>query len=84
MISNLCLKINQPIDNYEIAFTPTPGSNAGLYWSSSSSRFGSNEECFEKKGIDPNKINPLSRVDLIIDHSVMVDHFGDEEAYEKM
>ncbi len=27
-------------------------------------------------GGDPNKINPLSPVDLVIDHSVMVDHFG--------
>jgi len=27
-------------------------------------------------GADPTKINPLSPVDLVIDHSVMVDHFG--------
>ena len=29
----------------------------------------------DKKG-DPKKINPLSPVDLVIDHSVMVDKFG--------
>jgi aconitate hydratase len=29
-----------------------------------------------KLGGDPNKINPLAQVDLVIDHSVMVDHFG--------
>jgi len=29
-----------------------------------------------KLGADPAKINPLSPVDLVIDHSVMVDYFG--------
>ncbi|MEO5336018.1 MAG: aconitate hydratase AcnA [Magnetospirillum sp. WYHS-4] len=29
---------------------------------------------------DPRKINPLSPVDLVIDHSVMIDHFGSPEA----
>ena len=32
---------------------------------------------------DPQLINPLSPVDLVIDHSVMVDHFGTENAFEK-
>ncbi len=27
-------------------------------------------------GADPAKINPLNPVDLVIDHSVMVDYFG--------
>ena len=40
-------------------------------------------DALKEKGIDPNKINPLSRVDLIIDHSVMVDHFGNDKAYEE-
>ncbi|MEE4211984.1 MAG: aconitate hydratase AcnA [Parvularcula sp.] len=34
-------------------------------------------------GDDPEKINPLVPVDLVIDHSVMVDYFGTEEAFEK-
>ncbi len=34
-------------------------------------------------GIDPSIINPLSPVDLVVDHSVMVDNFGDSEAFEK-
>ena len=34
-------------------------------------------------GADPEKINPLVPVDLIIDHSVMVDYFGTEDSYEK-
>ena len=32
-------------------------------------------------GGDPNKINPLSPVDLVIDHSVMVDYFGNRRAF---
>ena len=33
-------------------------------------------------GGDPQKINPLVPVDLVIDHSVMVDEFGTPQAYE--
>ena len=29
------------------------------------------------------KINPLSPVDLVIDHSVMVDYFADDQAFEE-
>jgi len=32
-------------------------------------------------GADPSKINPLNPVDLVIDHSVMVDHFGTAKAF---
>src|SRR5690606_32006988 len=32
-------------------------------------------------GGDPQKINPLSPVDLVIDHSVMVDVYGNAEAF---
>jgi aconitate hydratase len=34
-----------------------------------------------RKGKDPNKINPLIPVDLVIDHSVQVDYFGAKNAY---
>jgi aconitate hydratase len=33
-------------------------------------------------GGDPQKINPLVPVDLVIDHSVMVDEFGNAQAFE--
>jgi aconitate hydratase A / 2-methylisocitrate dehydratase len=32
---------------------------------------------------DPRKINPLAPVDLVIDHSVMVDYFGGPDAFKK-
>ena len=34
-------------------------------------------------GHDPSVINPLSPVDLVIDHSVMVDNFGTADAFEQ-
>ncbi|MEK9706915.1 MAG: aconitase family protein, partial [Alphaproteobacteria bacterium] len=34
-------------------------------------------------GADPQLINPLSPVDLVIDHSVMVDYFGTDNAFAK-
>ncbi|MCG5513006.1 aconitate hydratase AcnA [Ectothiorhodospira shaposhnikovii] len=33
-------------------------------------------------GKDPKRINPLAPVDLVIDHSVMVDHFGQKNALD--
>jgi aconitate hydratase len=33
------------------------------------------------KGVDPQKINPLSRVDLVIDHSVSIDKFATDSAF---
>ncbi|MEM6577322.1 MAG: aconitate hydratase AcnA, partial [Pseudomonadota bacterium] len=33
-------------------------------------------------GGDPQKINPLNPVDLVIDHSVMIDHFGNPRAFQ--
>ncbi len=36
-----------------------------------------------KAGGDPQRINPLSPVDLVIDHSVMVDRFGDNQAFRE-
>ena len=37
----------------------------------------------QKANKDPNLINPLSPVDLVIDHSVMVDHFGTDHAFDE-
>jgi len=38
-------------------------------------------DAMTKLGADPEKINPLNPVDLVIDHSVMVDHFGNAKAF---
>ncbi|HEY2179489.1 MAG TPA: aconitate hydratase AcnA [Caulobacteraceae bacterium] len=38
-------------------------------------------DALAKLGGDPEKINPLNPVDLVIDHSVMVDHFGTAKSF---
>src|SRR6202021_4238987 len=38
-------------------------------------------DALAKLGGDPEKINPLNPVDLVIDHSVMVDFFGTAKAF---
>jgi aconitate hydratase len=38
-------------------------------------------DAMTKLGADPERINPLSPVDLVIDHSVMVDYFGTAKAF---
>jgi aconitate hydratase len=39
-------------------------------------------EAMQRLGGDPKKINPLAPVDLVIDHSVQVDHFGSPGSFE--
>lgn len=36
-----------------------------------------------KQGVDPQEINPLSRVDLVIDHSLSIDKFASDNAFEE-
>ena len=40
-------------------------------------------EAVKEKKKDPNAINPISQVDLVIDHSVQVDKFANKDALEK-
>jgi aconitate hydratase len=40
-------------------------------------------DAMKSLGGDPNKINPLVPVDLVIDHSVIVDHFGTPSAFKQ-
>src|SRR3546814_369005 len=54
-------------------------------WSSDvcSSDLAAMRDAISKLGGDPQKINPLVPVHLVIDHSVMVDEFGTPKAFEK-
>ena len=38
-------------------------------------------DALAKLGADPKKANPLVPVDLVIDHSVQVDHFGTKDSF---
>ena len=40
-------------------------------------------DAVSKNGGDPSKVNPMSQVDLVIDHSVMVDYFASPNAFQK-
>ena len=40
-------------------------------------------DAMKSLGGDPKKINPLVPVDLVIDHSVMIDYFGSQDAFGK-
>src|SRR5580693_430096 len=40
-------------------------------------------DAMKNLGGDPEKINPLAEVDLVIDHSVMVDNFGAKDSFKK-
>ena len=40
-------------------------------------------DAVKSKNIDPKKINPLSTVDLVIDHSVMVDAYATKDSFTK-
>jgi aconitate hydratase len=40
-------------------------------------------DAVKSKQKDPNKINPLSAVDLVIDHSVMVDAYASKDSFKK-
>ncbi len=40
-------------------------------------------DAMQQLGGDPQKINPLVPVDLVIDHSVIVDEFGTEQAFAR-
>ena len=40
-------------------------------------------DAVKSKNKDPKKINPLSTVDLVIDHSVMVDNFAKNDSFKK-
>ncbi|HEX7965128.1 MAG TPA: aconitate hydratase AcnA [Gammaproteobacteria bacterium] len=39
-------------------------------------------DAMKKLGGDPKKINPLCPAELVIDHSVMVDHYGNAQAFD--
>ncbi|MGQ0530712.1 MAG: aconitate hydratase AcnA, partial [Panacagrimonas sp.] len=39
-------------------------------------------DAIKKLGGDANKVNPLCPVELVIDHSVMIDHYGSKEALD--
>ncbi len=82
IISNICLNYKENKENIEISFHPTRVLMQDFTGVPAVADLAAMRQALKDKGINPNKINPLSRVDLIIDHSVMVDNFGNPNSYE--
>jgi aconitate hydratase len=72
----------QPPD-HEIAFTPSRVVLQDFTGVPVIVDLAAMREAMHKLGGDPKKINPLSPVDLVIDHSVMADYAGNKSALEK-
>ena len=83
MINSLCSQLSNKDKSFEIAFSPTRVLMQDFTGVPAVADLAAMRDALKAKNIDPNKINPLSRVDLVIDHSVMVDEFGNAAAYDK-
>jgi len=81
MISSLCSNIEKNKQSFEIVFSPTRVLMQDFTGVPAIADLAAMRDALKSKNIDPKKINPLSRVDLVIDHSVMVDNFGNSESY---
>ena len=83
MISNFCAKLVDKNKSLEIAFYPVRVLMQDFTGVPAIVDLAAMRDALKRKNIDPNNINPLSRVDLVIDHSVMVDEFGSSNSYSK-
>ena len=83
MIAALCSIIGSSHDTFEIAFFPARVLMQDFTGVPAVADVAAMRDALRSKNIDPKKINPLSRVDLVIDHSVMVDTFGSAKSYQE-
>jgi len=73
-------KTNKKEEKIEIAFFPTRVLMQDFTGVPAVADLAAMRNALKKRGIEPKKINPLSRVDLVIDHSVMVDSYKNNNA----
>ncbi len=86
MISKVFLSLknhNKKKQKIEIAFFPTRVLMQDFTGVPAVADLAAMRNALKSIGIEPKKINPLSRVDLVIDHSVMVDNYKDNNALEE-
>ncbi|MGC9952909.1 MAG: aconitate hydratase AcnA [Rhizomicrobium sp.] len=69
--------------NREIAFRPARVLMQDLTGVPAIVDLAAMRDAMQKLGGNPQKINPLAEVDLVIDHSVMVDNFGGRDSFKK-
>ena len=83
MISYFCERISDNSTPLEIVFYPTRVLMQDFTGVPAIADLAAMRDALKSRNIDPNKINPLSRVDLVIDHSLMVDTFGSSNSLIK-
>ena len=83
MIRSFCSQLSNKDQSFEIAFSPTRVLMQDFTGVPAVADLAAMRDALQSKKINPKIINPFSRVDLVIDHSVMVDTFGNEKAYDE-
>ncbi len=86
MIANVFSSLkqtNKKEEKTEVAFFPTRVLMQDFTGVPAVADLAAMRNALKSRGIEPKKINPLSRVDLVIDHSVMVDNYKDENALKE-
>jgi aconitate hydratase len=80
-IRAMALWLNDKRSDREIAFRPARVLMQDFTGVPAVVDLAAMRDAMAQLGGDPNKINPLAPVDLVIDHSVMVDAFGSDRAF---
>ena len=75
--------LNQRRSEHEIAYRPARVLMQDFTGVPAVVDLAAMRDAMNKMGGDPNKINPLSTCNLVIDHSVMIDFAGSSDAMEK-
>jgi len=76
-------KTNKKEEKTEIAFFPTRVLMQDFTGVPAVADLAAMRNALKSRGIEPKKINPISRVDLVIDHSVMVDNYKGNNALKE-
>ncbi len=82
-VFNSLKQTNKNREKIEIAFFPTRVLMQDFTGVPAVADLAAMRNALKKRGIEPKKINPLSRVDLVIDHSVMVDNYKNNNALQE-
>ena len=81
MISSVLESLkNKSSKNREIAFFPTRVLMQDFTGVPAVADLAAMRNALKKRGFEPKIINPISRVDLVIDHSVMVDNYKNKNS----
>jgi len=82
IIDLICNNIHKKEKLLEISFFPTRVLMQDFTGVPAIADLAAMRDVLKSKNIDPKKVNPVSRVDLVIDHSLMVDLFGNSSAHK--